>query len=213
MATVNFFTFNPFFENTYVLHDSTGECVIIDAGCYTAVEKNELADFIKSNSLKPVMLLNTHCHIDHVFGNRFVADKYNLLPIYHQNEVPVLNAVANYGPSMGLMVDELPEGKEFLKEGQSISFGNTTLELLFTPGHSPGSISFYNRAEGYLVSGDVLFRQSIGRTDLPGGNFEVLIESIRNVLFTLPDETIVHPGHGELTTIGYEKMYNPFLKS
>ena len=205
------FTFNPFQENTYILYDETKDCVIIDPGCYEKFEKDELANFIETNHLKPVRLLNTHCHIDHVLGNYFVADRYQLKLEIHQGELQQLRATAVYGPTYGIFMEPSPEPSSFLNEGDAVKFGNTTLEIFFTPGHSPASICFYNRDEKKLIAGDVLFYQSIGRTDLPGGNHHQLLNSIREKLFVLPDDVIVYPGHGPETKIGFEKKYNPFL--
>lgn len=205
------FTFNPFQENTYVLYDNTSECVIIDPGCYEPEEKQELFDFIKTNKLKPVHLLNTHCHIDHVLGNHFVTSAYQLYPEIHASEVAVLEATKSYGPQFGIYMDPSPAPLPQLKEGNKILFGNTELEMLWTPGHSPGSICFYHKESHTLIGGDVLFQMSIGRTDLPGGNMETLLKSIREKLFKLPPETIVYPGHGPETTIAFEKVNNPFL--
>jgi hydroxyacylglutathione hydrolase len=171
MAKVISFENNPYQENTYVLYDETGECAIIDPGMYTATEQNVVVNFIKDNNLTPVMLLNTHCHIDHVLGNKFVFDKYGLKPKFHQGELPVLTAVVSYAPQMGIRYDVSPLPDEYLPQTGSIKFGNTVLELIFAPGHSPASLCFYDKEANILIGGDVLFRLSIGRTDLPGGNF------------------------------------------
>lgn len=205
-------TFNPFQENTYLLHDDTRECIVVDPGCYEQHEREQLKKYIEDNNLKVVRLLNTHCHIDHVLGNRFVAGTYNVgLEIYPEDE-QTLRSVSVYAPAYGfpLYQEELPAS--FLKENDTVKFGNTELQVLFTPGHAPGHVVFYNESEKIVVGGDVLFKNSIGRTDLPGGNFDTLIQSIKTKLFTLPDEVTVYPGHGPETTIGYEKKYNPFLR-
>lgn len=212
MLQVKSFVFSPIAENTYVLYNDQNEAIIIDPGCYFDHEKEELAGFISANDLTVRMLLNTHCHLDHVFGNKFVAEKYSLIPLIHKLETEMLS----YAPVSGLMYN-LPfenfSGEPgFLEEGQFISIGSDKLKVLFTPGHSPGSISFYNEEQGFVVSGDVLFQQSIGRTDLPGGNLEILLDSIRKQLFSLPENTIVYSGHGSTTTIGEEKKFNPFLQ-
>ncbi len=214
MALVAKFTFNPFQENTYVLYDDSGACLIIDPGCYTAAEQQTLSRFIDSNNLRPERLVNTHCHIDHVFGNRYVADRYDLALEIHEGELPVLQAVPKIAQLYGIpLPDDSPEPGSFIKDGDTIRFGNSQLLTLYTPGHSPASISLYDEAAGFVVAGDVLFQSSIGRTDLPGGHFATLIDSIRSQLFTLPDKTTVYPGHGPDTTIGYEKKHNPFLNS
>lgn len=213
MALVAKLTFNPFQENTYLVYDDTGECVIFDPGCYTVAEKQELADFIKEKNLKPVRLINTHCHLDHVFGNRFVADKYNLGLEIHKGELQVLEAVPQICMSYGIALpDTSPEPSSFLEAEATLTFGNTSLQMLWTPGHSPASLSFYSAEDKFIIAGDVLFQGSIGRTDLPGGNFETLINSIKTQYFPLPDDVLVYPGHGPHTNIGYEKANNPFLQ-
>lgn len=211
MINIQQFTFNPYQENTYVLFDETSECVIIDPGMYEGSEQNELVRFIKDKGLKPVLLLNTHCHIDHVLGNKFVFDQWGLKPQFHKGELPLLHRVVSYAPQMGFQYEVSPEPEVFLGETGKVSFGNSQLELIFAPGHSPAHLCFYAKNENFLIGGDVLFFRSIGRTDLPGGNHQQLIESIKNNVFVLPDDCEVHPGHGPSTTIGYEKLNNPFL--
>lgn len=183
--------------------------MIIDPGCYDKAEENILTEFISKKNLTPTLLVNTHCHIDHVFGNRFVADKYNLTPIIHPLEVEMLEAVSRVADMYGLNYTPSPE-PEILKE-EEIKLGEETFKVLFVPGHSPGHIALYHAGSSSVIAGDVLFRQSIGRTDLPGGNMETLLDSIRTQLFVLPENTTVYAGHMEETTIGYEKKYNPFL--
>jgi len=212
MISIQKFTFNPVRENTYVLFDETGECVIIDPGMYDGEEQNILVKFIKEKQLKPVLLLNTHCHYDHVFGNKFVYDNWGLKPQFHKGELFVLQAIPGYLPQMGLSYELSPEPETYLSETGTVSFGNSILELIFAPGHSPAHLCFYSRADNFLIGGDVLFYTSIGRTDLPGGNYGQLIRSIKNNLFILPDDCEVHPGHGQSTTIGFEKLHNPFLQ-
>lgn len=199
-------------ENTYVLFDETNECVIIDPGMYDAAEQNIMVSFIKEKGLKPVLLLNTHCHYDHVFGNRFVYDQWGLKPQFHKGELYVLQAIPGYVPQMGLNYELSPEPEVFLPETGSVKFGNSQLDLIFAPGHSPAHLCFYAPADNFLIGGDVLFYSSIGRTDLPGGNHLQLINSIKNNLFILPDDCRVYPGHGQSTTIGFEKKHNPFLQ-
>lgn len=211
MITIQQFTFNPYRENTYVLYDETGECVIIDPGMYEAEEQNTLVKFIKEGNLKPVLLLNTHCHIDHIFGNKFVYDNWSLKPQFHKGELSVLQSVPGYAPQMGLRYELSPEPEIFLEETGKVTFGNSELELIFAPGHSPAHLCFYIKEQGLLIGGDVLFYNSIGRTDLPGGNHIQLLNNIREKLFVLPDAVEVFPGHGPSTTIGYEKQNNPFL--
>ena len=211
-ASVAVLTFNPFQENTYVVYDETGECVIIDPGCYEAHERIELSDFITDNNLRPVRLLNTHCHLDHVFGNQYVHKTWKLELEIHRGELPVLEAVPQICKFYGIPMGEAsPAPGKFIEEGDEITFGNTQLEALFTPGHSPASLSFFGKKDGILIAGDVLFKESIGRTDLPGGDFDTLISSIKNKLFPLGDQVKVYPGHGPSRTIGYERLFNPFL--
>ncbi|MCC9166657.1 MBL fold metallo-hydrolase [Pontibacter harenae] len=205
-------TFNPFSENTYLLHDETKECVVVDPGCYEQEEKDQLKAYIEKQGLKVVRLLNTHCHIDHVLGNQFVADTYGVPLEIHEEDLQTLRAVPAYAPSYGFPKYNEVLPATFLKEGDTVKFGNIELEVYFTPGHAPGHVVFYNTAQKVCIGGDVLFRQSIGRTDLPGGDFDTLIQSIKNKLFTLPDEVVVYPGHGPETTIGHEKKNNPFLR-
>jgi glyoxylase-like metal-dependent hydrolase (beta-lactamase superfamily II) len=208
---VKIFTFNPFSENTYVLYDETKECVIIDPGCSNSAEEKKLTDFIETNELKPVKLLNTHGHIDHVLGNRFVADKYNLKLEANKLEEAGILATDSYASMYGMHAPRSPKPGIYLNEGDTVKFGNTSLKVLFTPGHSAGHIVFFNEENKIIIGGDVLFRESIGRTDLPGGDYETLIKSIKEKLFVLEDAITVYPGHGPETTIGYEKLYNPFL--
>lgn len=211
MSSIASFTVNPFYENMYILWDRTGSCVIIDPGCYTAAEKEEITDFISRNKLTPAYILNTHCHIDHVLGNKFLAEKYKVKIAAHKGELPVLDEVVNYAPTLGIYYEQSPAPEIFPEEGDILEFGNTRLRVIYAPGHSPASICFYCEEDKYLIGGDVLFYSSIGRTDLPGGDYKTLINSIRTKLFPLPDETKVYPGHMQATTIGREKMSNPFL--
>ncbi len=211
MIKVKAFVCNPFGENTYILSDETGECVIIDPGMYTGEEQNEIVSYIKEEKLSPVLLLNTHCHIDHVLGNKFVNEMFDLLPQTHEQELPMLESVSAFAAPMGIRYELSPRPEHYLEEGGKVNFGKSGLEIILAPGHSPGHICFYSAADNFLIGGDVLFYRSIGRTDLPGGNYQQLITSIREKLFKLPENCIVYPGHGQATSIGYEKQYNPFL--
>lgn len=211
MAKLRSFVNNPYQENTYILFDETRECVIIDSGMYTAPEQNAVVNFIRDHQLKPVLLLNTHCHVDHVLGNKFVWDQYGLKPQFHPGELPVLAAVPAYAPQMGIRYELSPLPDHYLSETGTVSFGETELQLIFAPGHSPAHLCFYAEADNLLIGGDVLFKGSIGRTDLMGGSFEELTTNIREKLFTLPDDCTVYPGHGPETTIGHEKKHNPFF--
>lgn len=211
MISIQNFTFNEFQENTYVLYDHTNECVIIDPGCHKPSEQQELVRFIESNGLKPVKLLNTHCHIDHVLGNTFVTSTYKVPFYLHEGELFTYNDTLRWTTLFGIAPLEVPEEKVFVTELDTIRFGESELKIAYTPGHSVASITFYNLEQKFAIAGDVLFRESIGRTDLAGGNHAVLLESIRTKLFVWPDDVKIYSGHGEPTTIGHERRYNPFL--
>jgi len=211
MASIQAFPNNPYQENTYLLYDDSGECAIIDPGMYTAAEQNAVVNFITQHQLKPVLLLNTHCHIDHILGNKFVFDQYGLKPQFHEGELVVMQATPVWAQQSGIRYELSPLPDVYLPETGSISFGNTTLELIFAPGHSPAHLCFYDKADNLLIGGDVLFRGSIGRYDLPGGNQAQLLKNIEEKLFILPQDCTVYPGHGPETTIGYERETNPFF--
>ncbi len=212
MLVVKSFTFSPVQENTYVLYNEQKQCCIIDPGCYFPAERDELKTGIERAGLTPVLLLNTHCHLDHVFGNKFVHDTWGLDLHIHEKEKPVLDFAPISGERWQLPFDNYNGPLVYLKEGNFIKIGEDQLQIRFTPGHSPGSVSFYSAENGFIIGGDVLFNRSIGRTDLPGGSMDTLLESIRTQFFTLPDETKVYSGHGPVTTVGYEKENNPFVK-
>lgn len=203
--------FNDFQENTYILHDETKECIIIDCGCNSDQENNELDSYISNNLLKPVKLLNTHGHIDHILGNSFAKEKYKIQLYMHEADIIFVEEAFDYGGFFDLDMVEPPLPDSFLNDNDNISFGNSQLKIFHVPGHSPGSVAFYSNEEKFVIVGDVLFKGSIGRTDLPGGNYNTLITGIRTKLFTLDDNVVVYPGHGEKTNIGYEKRNNPFL--
>jgi glyoxylase-like metal-dependent hydrolase (beta-lactamase superfamily II) len=211
MLKIKQFTFNPVQENTYVIYDEKGACAIVDPGCYFDYEYKELTDFIDTNKLAPKCLLNTHCHLDHVFGNKKIAEMYGLTLMIHEKEKLLLEYAPASGKNWGLPFDNYTGELIFLKENEYLQLGDDKLLMLFTPGHSPGSLSFYHAQQRFVIAGDVLFRSGIGRTDLPGGDYQTLMTSIRTQLFTLPDNVRVYPGHGPETTIGYEKAHNPFL--
>jgi glyoxylase-like metal-dependent hydrolase (beta-lactamase superfamily II) len=211
MLKVKSFEVNPVQENTYVLSDEKDACCIIDPGCYFGNERTALKEYIEQQGLSPKILLNTHCHLDHVFGNKFVHDTWDLPLHLHEKEEPVLAAAPDWGQAWDMPFENYRGELIFLVPGRSVMIGSGKLDILFLPGHSPGSVGFYCAAQNFLIGGDVLFRESIGRTDLPGGDHETLLASIRRQLWPLPDETIVYPGHGEPTTIGWERAYNPFL--
>ncbi|GAA3934226.1 MBL fold metallo-hydrolase [Hymenobacter algoricola] len=210
--TVSGFTFNAFSENTYLLHDATGQCAIVDPGCYDRAEQTALRSFIEDQGLQVVLLLNTHCHIDHVFGNQFVLDTYKVPFLIHEADLATLRAVPTYAPSYGFPNYTPAEPTGFLTAGEPVQFGNTTLEVRFAPGHAPGHVVFYHEPTQVVIGGDVLFQGSIGRTDLPGGDHATLLASIRTQLLTLPDAVTVYCGHGPATTIGAERRTNPFLR-
>jgi hydroxyacylglutathione hydrolase len=210
MISIKTLVFNPFSENTYLLYDETKECIIIDPGCYTPEEQDSLKNIIEQESLKMVGLLNTHCHIDHVLGNAFVKNTYNLALQIPVEDAQTLAAVPSYAATYGFPDYEHTDADHFIQPNQTISFGQSEIKALFVPGHTAGHVAFVNKNEKVCIGGDVLFDGSIGRTDLPGGNFDVLIRSIREQLFNLPDDTVVYPGHGPTTTIGHEKHSNPF---
>lgn len=212
MIKVEYFTFNPFAENTYVLSNEKGDALIIDPGCYFDEEEKKLFGLIDSNKLHPVQLLNTHCHIDHVFGNQLIHQHYQLELFISEGEKPVLDFAAATAKMYGLNFTPYQGKLHFLNEGDTVFLGNDKLEVILAPGHSPASICFYCAEQGFIISGDVLFYESIGRFDFPGGNEQQLYKSIREKLYVLPDETIVYPGHGEKTTINHEKKYNPFVR-
>ncbi len=209
---VHSITFNPFEENTYLISGSSHDAIVIDPGCFDQIERDELTRTIQDLKLKPVRLINTHCHIDHILGNAFVASQYSLGLEIHQGELPVLQAGMSIAGLYGIPYNPSPLPQSYIQENDEIELDDIRLQVLFTPGHSPASICFFNEKDGWLIGGDVLFYESIGRTDLPGGDHELLLKSIETQLFVLPDDTVVYPGHGPKTTIGHEKKYNPFLR-
>jgi len=210
MFKIKSFTFSPIRENTYILYNEI-ECIIIDPGCYFDDEREILKNFIDQHNLRPSYLLNTHCHLDHVFGNKYVSETFGLKLHLHENEKKVLK----FAPASGLMwnmpFDNYAGELIIFKEGDKILLGDDELLVIETPGHSPGSVSFYCEKQHFVIGGDVLFKGSIGRTDLPGGNHQTLLKSIEEKLLVMPDETVVYSGHGEPTTIGEEKIHNPYL--
>lgn len=212
MLTVQTFTFNPVQENTYVVYNEAKQCCIIDPGCYFGSEEKELKDFIETNGLKPVYLLNTHCHLDHIFGNKFIQNTYGLTLHLHRDEEQVLERGPASGQMYQLPFENYDGTLTFLEDGDVVKLGEDELHVFKTPGHSPGSICFYNKEGKFIISGDVLFHGSVGRTDLPGGDFKTLEQSIKTKLYTLPEDVVVHPGHGESTTIADEMKTNPFVK-
>jgi hydroxyacylglutathione hydrolase len=211
MLKIKSFVFSPIQENTYLLYNEFNNCIIIDPGCYFDAEKEQLTQFIKQSGLLPKMLLNTHCHLDHVFGNKYIAHTYTLTPQIHPNEKVVLEFAPTSGLMYNLPFDSYTGDFIFLKEGDKIVLDKDELTVIEAPGHSPGHICFYCKDQNFLIGGDVLFNRSIGRTDLPGGNHGQLIKNIKEKLLVLPGETVVYSGHGPITTIGEEKRENPYL--
>lgn len=198
--------------NSYLLWDETREAILIDAACYTESEQEELKQFIRDHDLRLVRNLNTHCHIDHILGNEFISDFYSINPEYHEDSVMFFDVAREIGSSFGFRVGRIPEARGYLSDGQTIEWGNTSLKVLFTPGHAAGHVCFYHENDGFVITGDVLFKDTIGRTDLPSGNFDLLMTSIKTKLFALPDATVVYPGHGPETEIGFERGNNPFIR-
>ncbi len=211
MLQVQSFTFGPFQENTYLVSDREGNAIIFDPGCVEEEERQMLNSHIMTNNLKPLLLLNTHCHIDHITGNRFVFDQWKLKPLIHTEELKILEAQELTARMYQIPLDPSPMPERFIVEGEIIQVGDISLEVLFTPGHAPGHVVFYCKEESFVIGGDVLFRGSVGRTDLPYGNFEQLKKSILEKLYRLPDHTAVYSGHGEPTEIGVEKKSNPYV--
>lgn len=211
MFQIKVFTFNPVQENTYLLYNEQNECIIIDPGCYFDEEKDQLKSFIILNKLQPKLLLNTHCHLDHVFGNKFVSEEYKLTLKTHPLEKKVLELAPASGLMFNLPFDNYQGEVIYLEEGDVISLGNDELEVIHAPGHSPGSICFYCAKQKFIIGGDVLFQNSIGRTDLPYGSHDDLIKNIKEKLFKLPRDVKVFSGHGPATTIGEEINGNPYL--
>ncbi len=207
------FIFSPFEVNTYILYDTSKECIIIDPACNNKQERDYFLNFIEENKLKPVKLLNTHCHLDHVFGNKFIADTFNLDTEAHKNEEFNINNALNAANLYGIQMEKPYPIKKFLKENEKIKIGYSELNIILVPGHTAGSLVFYDEPEKFIIAGDVLFKGSIGRTDLPGGDYDTLISEIKSKLFTLPEDIVVYPGHGPETNIGFEKKHNPFVGS
>ena len=210
--TIKTFTFNPFQENTYLVYDETNEAVIIDAGCLQNAEKQSIKKFLDDNKLTLKRVINTHLHLDHQFGNNFIYNTYGIKPEASIEDEFLLDNVIAQARSFGFPIEEDAQDLGgYITENQGIKFGNSTLVSIHVPGHSPGSMAFYSEKDGVIFSGDVLFQGSIGRTDLPQGNYATLILSITKKLLPLPDSTIVYCGHGPSTTIGFEKKNNPYL--
>mgnify|MGYP000902442860 CR=1 FL=1 len=209
---VHTFSFNPFSENTYILSNDLNEAIIIDPGMYFAEENAHFFEYINQHKLAPKHLILTHAHLDHVFGVNWVADTYNLVPVLNRDDQFLYDNATRMAAKYGLKMNELVTNTNGLEHDSSFTFGDEKINVFHTPGHSPGSVCLYQKESGFIIAGDVLFQGSIGRTDLPGGNFDTLIQSIKTHLFSLPDDVIVHSGHGPLTTVGQERISNPFLQ-
>jgi len=209
MLSIQSFTFNPFAENSYIVYNAEGDACILDPGCMQEDEEAQLLDFITKQKLTPRRLIQTHSHIDHVLGTAFVSKKFSLVPEIHPDDRVVYESANQTAAMYGLPLKGLPAMKELTAE--TIELGEDQLEIRFTPGHCPGHIVLICHAQEFVIGGDVLFRGSIGRTDLPGGDFQQLEESIRTQLYTLPESYTVYSGHGPETTIGFEKLNNPFV--
>ena len=211
MITIKSYTNGPFQENTYLLYNENKQAIVIDPGMYDLHEFDHFFAQIQSKQLQPILLLNTHTHIDHIFGNAAVKMKYQVPFAFHELDRPVFDNAKESGARFGLTFVSSPQPDYYLSVDEDIVLGEDRLQVLLAPGHSPGSVCFYHQKQQFVIAGDVLFQQSIGRTDLPGGDYDTLVKSIHTQLFPLPDETIIYSGHGPQTQIGFEKMNNPFV--
>jgi glyoxylase-like metal-dependent hydrolase (beta-lactamase superfamily II) len=211
VLTLQSFTYGPFQENTYVLYNEHNEAIIIDPGMYELNEFDAFFSYLSEMDLKPTLLLNTHTHIDHIFGNAAVVMKYKVPLAFHELDKPVFDHQLTARAMYNLTFVPSPAPDYYLKENELVTLGSDSLQILLCPGHSPGSVCFYHKEQQFIIGGDVLFQQSIGRSDLPGGDYDTLVNSIHTQLFTLPDEVSVYSGHGPKTSIGFEKMNNPFV--
>lgn len=211
MIKIETFVVNPLGENSFIVSDETGECIFIDPGFYYEEEHQEIKDYVKSNGLTPVKITNTHCHFDHIMGVEFVRSTFNVPFHAHAEDIFWVERAIEQAEMFGFNMKSVAPVDAFLVENEFVEFGNTKLQIIHIPGHSPGHVVFYSESDKILIAGDVLFYGSIGRTDLPGGNYETLISNIKNKLFALPDDTKVYCGHGPETTLGFEKRTNPFL--
>ena len=212
MITIKIFVFNSFQENTFILYDENRNALILDAGCQTRIEQFEIIEFIDRQKLLPIELLGTHGHIDHILGNGFLKNKYKIPYRAHAGDMFLTESAVEQGRLFGLEIEKPPVPDKYLTDKEQIHLGSSALEVIHLPGHSPGGIGFYCKAQNFIIVGDVLFNGSIGRTDLPGGNFDQLINCIQSRLMVLPENTVVYPGHGPQTSIGVEKSNNPFLR-
>lgn len=205
------FAFNPFAENTYVVSDKSGECVIIDAGNYSASEDSALNQYIEQAGLKPVMAINTHGHIDHILGVSYVKSTFGVEFALHGDDKFLVDSASTHGALYGFEVKNIPSVEIDIKNMESISFGETTFRIIHTPGHTPGHVCLYETQSKSLFTGDTLFKESIGRTDLPGGDYSWIMKSILEKIVPLGGDVTIYPGHGPKSTIGHETLYNPFI--
>jgi glyoxylase-like metal-dependent hydrolase (beta-lactamase superfamily II) len=203
--------FSPIQVNTYIVEGDAGGCIIIDCGCYGRAEEKRLEAFLTARSLSPQLLLNTHCHLDHIFGNSFMLERYGLRSWFHAGDSSNHASAAKHAIMFGLAMEEPPAPAGFLPDGEVVTAAGISFEVIAVAGHSPGGISFYSEKDGVIFTGDALFAGSIGRSDLPGGDHEQLMTNIRTRLFTLPPDTLVYAGHGPETTIREEMKSNPFF--
>lgn len=211
MLSIHSFCFNAFQENTFVIYNEHKNAILVDPGCYLRNEQEALSNFISENNLTPTLLLNTHCHLDHVFGNNFVSEKYGLTAHFHKNEQPVIDRLPQGGERWGVPCEPYKGPVQYIAQDDIINFGTDQFKVLLTPGHSPGSVCFYNMQQDFLIGGDLIFKDGVGRTDLPGCNPQDLINSIRTQIVPLPDSTTIYSGHGPVTTWGREKKANPYI--
>ena len=211
MIKVEKFVVNPLAENSFVLSDETGESIFIDPGFFYREEKREIKEYIADNNLKPVKITNTHCHFDHIMGVEFIRAEFGVPFCAHADDSFWVEKATEQGNMYGFEMSPVAAIDEFLVEKEYVRFGNSKLEIIHIPGHSPGHVVFYSQEDKLLIAGDVLFYGSIGRTDLPGGDYDTLISNIKNKLLALHDDVKVYCGHGQETTIGFEKTTNPFL--
>ena len=210
MLEIQPFIFGPFQENTYIIHDATGDGIIIDPGCTQPSEQKQLQHYVESHKLQITKVVNTHCHIDHVLGNEFAKTQFDAPLWIPEGEEDVYRAVQVYAANYGFPQYQEAEVDGYLNENQQLIVGETIFEILLVPGHSPGHLAFFQPQAKICIGGDVLFNGSIGRTDLPGGDYQTLIDSIHRKIFTLGDDVVVYSGHGPSTTVGHEKKTNPF---
>lgn len=211
MIAVESLVFNAFQVNTYLVRDDEGNCLVVDPAFYTPEEEAAFDKYIREKGLKLIGQVNTHCHVDHVLGVQYIQQKYQCPLRAHEKEAGLLNNAPLMGEVYGLTVEPIPGIDEKLSDGDLIPLNKVALQAILVPGHSPGSLSFYSPEGGFVITGDALFQGSIGRTDLPGGDYDTLIHSIRTRLLVLPPETVVYPGHGDSSSIGNEAIGNPFL--